>query len=498
MTLTVASLVDRPDLGLTLLAAREAAESAPVDWAHAIDRADTGRWIARGTLVLTSGFQLPDDEAGQVAYVDALRRAGACAVAVDTGGRWDRVPDAIVDRGAEIGFPVLAVDADAPFTTVVRTVAEEISAIRERRLAELVSAQSELVEVILRGGVPPVLAELESVIGGRSLVLNNRGTVLASADGSRDDPERRLEHVPAPPYAPAVAKSPLLDRGMRMIHPLTGVSASPGVLVVDAPYGFDETSRLLINHAAAIISLSMARSVAVHETEERLRRDAMRRVLGGDVPEREQLALFGLSPASRVSALVIRNSSATSSRLADELSGLGCSFLCEPRLMGFAVIHDGPDDVAEHLSAVLSAPGRPMVVGVGEKMPLPEASVSLRQAELAASRIESGIRRIGDLPAHELLLGVLDESAAEILTGGLLRRLSDHDARTGEQTVAAAVAFLEGNGRYEAMARKLGVHRQTARSRAERVEQVLGASLDDPDVRAELWLALRSRGDAAR
>nr|WP_052753039.1 PucR family transcriptional regulator ligand-binding domain-containing protein [Corynebacterium xerosis] len=185
MTLTVASLVDRPDLGLTLLAARDVAEFTPVDWAHAIDRADTGRWIARGTLVLTSGFQLPDEEVGQAAYVDALRRAGACAVAVDTGGRWDRVPAAIVVRGAEIGFPVLAVDAGAPFTTVVRAVAEEVTAIRERRLTELVGVQSDLVRMMLRGGVPPVLERLDSVIGGRTLVLNNRGTVLESAGGAR-------------------------------------------------------------------------------------------------------------------------------------------------------------------------------------------------------------------------------------------------------------------------------------------------------------------------
>ena len=496
MTLTVASLVDRPDLGLTLLAARDVAEFTPVDWAHAIDRADTGRWIARGTLVLTSGFQLPDEEVGQAAYVDALRRAGACAVAVDTGGRWDRVPAAIVVRGAEIGFPVLAVDAGAPFTTVVR--AEEVTAIRERRLTELVGVQSDLVRMMLRGGVPPVLERLDSVIGGRTLVLNNRGTVLESAGGRPDDPERPFPHVPAPPYSPSVGKSPLLERGMRMIRPLTGMSASPGVLVVDAPHGFDEMNRLLVDHAATIVSLSMSRSLAVHEAEERLRRDAMRRILGGDVPGREQLALFGLSPSSRVSALLIRNSSATSSRLADELSGCGCSFLCEPRLMGHAVVHDGPDDIAEHLAAALTVPGRPMVIGMGERMPLSDVATSLRQAELAAARADSGIRHIGDLPAHELLLGVLDDRAAEILAGGLLRKLSDHDAATGEHTVAAAIAFLEGNGRYEAMARKLGVHRQTARSRAERVEDVLGASLEDPDVRAELWLALRSRGDAVR
>ena len=43
----------------------------------------------------------------------------------------------------------------------------------------------------------------------------------------------------------------------------------------------------------------------------------------------------------------------------------------------------------------------------------------------------------------------------------------------------------------------LGVHRHTLRYRMKRVEEALGRSLDDADLRAELWLALRVRGVTA-
>ena len=40
----------------------------------------------------------------------------------------------------------------------------------------------------------------------------------------------------------------------------------------------------------------------------------------------------------------------------------------------------------------------------------------------------------------------------------------------------------------------LGVHRNTLRNRIATATRVLGADLDDPDVAAHLWLALRASG----
>ena len=44
----------------------------------------------------------------------------------------------------------------------------------------------------------------------------------------------------------------------------------------------------------------------------------------------------------------------------------------------------------------------------------------------------------------------------------------------------------------DAAAQRLGIHRHTVRHRLRRAEGVLGRSLDDPAVRADLWFALRA------
>ncbi|MYQ68152.1 MULTISPECIES: helix-turn-helix domain-containing protein, partial [unclassified Streptomyces] len=52
-------------------------------------------------------------------------------------------------------------------------------------------------------------------------------------------------------------------------------------------------------------------------------------------------------------------------------------------------------------------------------------------------------------------------------------------------------AWLSLHGSWDRTAVALSVHRNTVRQRVARSAALLGADLDDPDVRMELWFALR-------
>jgi purine catabolism regulator len=64
-----------------------------------------------------------------------------------------------------------------------------------------------------------------------------------------------------------------------------------------------------------------------------------------------------------------------------------------------------------------------------------------------------------------------------------------------EELLAAVTAVLRCRSELDA-SRELGVHRHTVRNRLTRAEALMNASLDDPDVRAGLWLAIRLTGRA--
>ena len=101
-------------------------------------------------------------------------------------------------------------------------------------------------------------------------------------------------------------------------------------------------------------------------------------------------------------------------------------------------------------------------------------------AEVAASAAAGQLIRVGhglDLPADEWV----DELASH--PGQLL------------ETVRS---YLAHRGQWEAAGRELGVHRNSVRYRIAQAKELLGVDLDEPDVAAQLWLALRGRSQATR
>ena len=90
------------------------------------------------------------------------------------------------------------------------------------------------------------------------------------------------------------------------------------------------------------------------------------------------------------------------------------------------------------------------------------------------------------------VLPLLADDAVRAFADGMLRALHEHDATGRGDLVASLRAWLSRHGQWDAAAADLGVHRHTLRYRMRRVEEILGRSLDDPDVRMELWLALKA------
>ncbi|THA24250.1 PucR family transcriptional regulator [Streptomyces sp. RKND-216] len=135
----------------------------------------------------------------------------------------------------------------------------------------------------------------------------------------------------------------------------------------------------------------------------------------------------------------------------------------------------------------------PPVIGVSAPAGLAGTGVALKQADQALSVAR---RRGSVLVEHEdvaagSVLPLLADDAVRAFADGLLRKLYEHDAHGRGDLVASLRAWLSRHGQWDAAAADLGVHRHTLRYRMRRVEEILGRSLDDPDVRMELWLALK-------
>ncbi|WP_275560966.1 PucR family transcriptional regulator [Streptomyces sp. 5-6(2022)] len=145
-------------------------------------------------------------------------------------------------------------------------------------------------------------------------------------------------------------------------------------------------------------------------------------------------------------------------------------------------------------AAVAAPRGDELVIGLSAPAGPIAAAAAYRQAEQALSVAR---RRGRMLVEHEQVaagsvLPLLADDAVRAFADGMLRALHEHDATGRGDLVASLRAWLSRHGQWDAAAADLGVHRHTLRYRMRRVEEILGRSLDDPDVRMELWLALKA------
>lgn len=154
---------------------------------------------------------------------------------------------------------------------------------------------------------------------------------------------------------------------------------------------------------------------------------------------------------------------------------------------------DTPHGAAQGALRTAEDTGR-LFLGVSAPAGLIGAPAAYRQAEQSLSvahRRGAAVVEHADLAAGSVL-SLLADDAVRAFADGLLRALREHDAHGRGDLVESLRAWLSHHGQWDAAAADLGVHRHTLRYRMRRVEEILGRSLDDADVRMELWLALKA------
>ena len=168
--------------------------------------------------------------------------------------------------------------------------------------------------------------------------------------------------------------------------------------------------------------------------------------------------------------------------LVGSADGLGCA------LVTGALSRNRAAELAKATESVTAA--------LGPTVPRAELGSSWALARTALRAAEAGAID-GSSPISA------DRHLAELLifeAGGLADRLAESRlAPLAELTPAGrarmeetALAFVQHGGNAAAMARALHLHPQTVRYRLNRLRELLGDQLDDPEARFELELALRS------
>ncbi|CAL9407611.1 hypothetical protein SUDANB6_01585 [Streptomyces sp. enrichment culture] len=542
---TLASLVHHSALRLTVRAGEDRLD-VPVRWAHASELADPVPYMEGGELLLITALKLDaEDPEAMRRYVRRLVGAGVAGLGFAVGVNYDEIPEALVDAAEQEGLPLLEVPRRTPFLAISKAVSAAIAAEQYRAVTAGFAAQRELTRQALTDGPEGLLAALAAQVDGWAALYDASGSVVAAAPewaGRRaarlTADVQRLRERPAP--ASSVVGCP--DNEDRVeLHSLGTGRRPRAALAVGTAAAPGTAERYAVHSAIALLTLTTERSRSLHAAEQRIGAAVLRMLLAAepdharavagdlygdllDAPFRVIVAEAVPGPAARAHAPLPPAKPAAAASAADQGGGplgalaeavesaaarAGEAVLVVPegeRLVVLAA--DGGAAVAactEHAATLekgrKAAPepaaggeGGDLVVGLSAPSGPTGASAAYKQAEQALSVAR---RRGRVCVEHEQLaagsvLPLLADDAVRAFADGLLRALREHDATGRGDLVASLRAWLSRHGQWDAAAADLGVHRHTLRYRMRRVEEILGRSLDDPDVRMELWLALKA------
>ncbi|MBT1097789.1 PucR family transcriptional regulator [Streptomyces sp. Tu102] len=551
---TLSSLVHHSALKLTVRAGEDRLD-VPVRWAHASELTDPVPYMEGGELLLITALKLDAENPESMRrYVRRLVGAGVVGLGFAVGVNYEDIPEALVEAATAEDLPLLEVPRRTPFLAISKAVSAAIAADQYRAVTAGFAAQRELTKHALTDGPEGLLSALASQVDGWAALYDASGAVVATAPewaGRRAarltaDVER-LRERPAP--ASSVVGGPENEDRVEL-HSLGTGRRPRAALAVGTATTLGTAERYAVHSAIALLTLTTERSRSLQAAEQRIGAAVLRMLLAGqpdharavagglyggllDAPFRMIIAESASVSAARVvdsgSRVPLTKASAAVLVAAGEAGGdplgalteivesaaarAGEAVLVVPegegesaRLVVLAADGGAAVSASAEYAAALEAtrvgtvseqPGfidDELVVGLSAPAGPIAAAAAYKQAEQALSVAR---RRGRVFVEHEQLaagsvLPLLADDAVKAFADGLLRALHEHDATGRGDLVASLRAWLSRHGQWDAAAADLGVHRHTLRYRMRRVEEILGRSLDDADVRMELWLALKA------
>lgn len=476
---TVSDLLAVAELSLVELVVSE--PEVEVRWVATSELTDPTPYLQGGEVLLTTGLETKGWRTQWREYAERLVRAEVAALGLGVGLTHRRAPAALTGACREAGLNLFEVPRPTPFVSVSQALAALLDDEGDRVARRSLDAQRALTRAALeRDDVAALLGVLAEQVGGGAATVTRDGELVQRA-GPLDVESMRHE----------VAR--IRDRGLRaaasasdqarttVVQPL-GVRTRPELwLAVSLPGRPSEVNRATVATAVSLLSLALERRQESRRTERRHRFRALELVLAGDA--RTAGILLDVSLPRQVRIVLGRGSP-------DAIDAALAALEAENMLAG--VVHDALTVLCSPRrvpTATQLLAERDLLVGVGRSMPLSEAKESHETASLAlaAASTAAPVRRWDD-QARGGVAGLLDAGRARVFARSFLAPLADD-----ERLLETLGAFLRRHGSVLGTADDLAVHRNTVRNRVQQIEALLDASLDDPQVRVDAWVALHAR-----
>lgn len=525
MSVTVADVLQLPVLAHAEVVAGQSGLGNPVRWVHVTELPDISRLLRGGELLLTIGMPLVSSPAGQEQFVQELASRGVAGLVIELGRIHRQVPEPVRAAADRAGLPVIALHREVAFVQVTEEVHTLLINRHYADLRRAEEAAGMLNRLALeQAGIPAVLAALQRVVRNPVLLLP-----LDPAEPMQAVPPGLLApgrlHPPTPAGSRAGAGR-CRWRGRELStwqQPVLLAGRYWGDLcIIESRSRLGEVERLIVDRAAVTVAYELLREASLREQRQRRHAELCVELLagapGGVEAALDQAEALGVRlrgqvlaavalhlpvmpappvspgqpappapPAPEVLALLHRHRIAALSRTRGEMVQLLAAGGSE------AILVQGLRRAAGTWEEAASGPA----VGIGRPVRHPaDLPLSLRQAEWTL-RLRRAQPKAFPEPffaaagSYRFLLAADPRDQQWLIQSVLGPLLAPGADPEGQLLQTLRLLTDHAEPQMAQIARRLGISRQGLYQRRERIQNLLGLDLGQPEGVLSAALALR-------
>jgi PucR family transcriptional regulator, purine catabolism regulatory protein len=524
----------------------------PIEWVRLMETPEVQP--RAGDLMFTTGFPIKDDREAQIRLVGRIADSGGAGLIVRPLPYLRKLPPEMLTEADRLNVPLFTVAADVQFVDLMSPLLERIINAEHWRLKRSIDIHRRFTELVLDGkGVNEICRTLAELLESAVVIEDASFHLLAHAGGSGDphrketilrqgtpqrvlfDPQiqrmlREVEQNRGPVKVPAFPHVGMSRE--RLIAPILAAGQVLGYIsVLDHPPHNEELAFMAIEQAALVLALAIAKERELSEVEGRVRGEFLEDLLNGTYGEEAAAQrrarhlgypLHGNHIVMLVDIDDFRGFNRARQISEDAIQALKREFL--RRVTGVVrssyprALVLGRSDSVVSLLPLGTEPGdhqargqalglqvrqaiadwKPgFTVSVGFSGPA-EAPAGVAGAQREVTSVMDSLARfkrwgqvvaVPELGLTGLLAAVTDERLVDY-SRRHLGPLIAHDASRKGSLVPTLRAYLETGEQQQAAAR-LRVHPNTLRYRLDRIREISGVDLEDPETRLNLAVALR-------
>ncbi|NVM96913.1 PucR family transcriptional regulator [Arthrobacter sp. AETb3-4] len=499
---------------------------------HISELEDPTPYLEGGELLLTTGIPVAGPALKMEAYVQRLVARGVGALGLGLGAGVDEVPHGLAEACQAAGLELLIIPTGTPFMAVSRAYWDLVGKEGQADLTASLGTQTALAQAAAQpDALASVIKALAQALGGWAAYLpadNAAATFWPESNrailGQLWVEASRLD------MAATHSASTFQIHGTDVVeYPVLVGRRAAGFLAIGAGRKLTRADRQVILTVCVLLSLKAAQAQEKDEMAAALGSAVTKLFLAGYVEAgRAQAADLGFTvPPGPVRVLVVRGSddpTADARALEGRLSRETGWTVAGAAVQDSRLLHVEGNLAcwlldAEHDGGTTDPAETPPSFnrwgtegsGAGAQGGRSESYTSGKQGHRHPTERCSPATDVAAVLSRPMSLGRVREEIGELTA--LARRLEPHqivevaagqlDPRVQEwvsalrgytraDLVSTVRAYLQHRGQWEGAARQLGVHRNSLRHRMGIATALLHADPDDPDVAANLWLALRS------